>query len=714
MNITVENFSKVVTPVALKNAPKVLKDDFDFVKENIDLYHDDDDIKKYIDTYVQKLNTALASKKPSAETKPAPSAAQKKTSNRPTNLAQLKKFLKENENNKLFFTGKYRQKEGVLTMHQERIIHKVQSNSFATRNNEGDAIRTDFGESKNWNFFPNYFYFSEDGVQLWYYYKKPDNWKEGNLLEPKAKKEQVKKETSKKPANKSKQTAKRTAKPKSPTKDVVMVAEVAAEVRFIKRYVLMDGKRKTRQQLLAFINSLQRAIEKKQIRKASRYATEIMHIQNELIKIYNNPDVGESFKFSLDETDKSVLEKYQKIAGSQKQRASVRLISRYVGIHGKTAVKEKAELLLKAIKNAFKKHQVPENDPYINELKKVEKNLTEYLKAKEAKLQINRIDLKGLKGIADIGLIKHNHPVQAGSKVFTPFGERGTVEKINHGVAFLKEFPGQGFNVAFLEIIGQSPKRPVNRRKIMQHHGKYLGSITAKQLADIDYETFGFTGKWKNLIGDPAIPFSLMFWSRPGLGKSTLAIELAKYMASAFHQKVLFVAAEEGLSYTLKEKFTRLNALDDNIFILLEMPAVLNPYDVVVIDSVTRLKMTPDDFVKLKAKYPEKSFILVFQATSDGGYRGSKEWEHEVDVSVSINDNGYAKVSKGRFGGNGTMKVFSGSPDHIYKFTQLQDAEKFVANRDEKLSMVQGDDGKVWVSNPDKALELQKLGYQVF
>lgn len=286
--ITVSNFTHAVTGDLLKKAPEVLRKDFDFVKENLDLYNEDDTIKKYIDTYISKLNQVAGkkSKKPATKT-----------------------------------------------------IPKVKSK--ATKTKKAKAVTRSVEKT----------------------------------------------------------TGKGSAKKKTEKQPYEQVAEVSPEVRFIKRYILMDGKQKTRKQLLAFINSLQRAIEKKQIRKTSRYAEEINHIQGELIKIYNNPNVGETFQFSLDSSDKKVLEKYRKIAGSQKQRASVRLISRYVGIHGKMAVKEKAERLLKAIKNALNKKQIEPEDPYFKEIKTVKTNLEQYLKAKEAKLQINSVDLKGLQGI---------------------------------------------------------------------------------------------------------------------------------------------------------------------------------------------------------------------------------------------------------------------------------------------------------------------------
>jgi len=481
------------------------------------------------------------------------------------------------------------------------------------------------------------------------------------------------------------------------------VAQIAIEVRFIKRYVLMDGKRKTRKQLLAFINTLQRAIEKKQIRKTSKYATEIRHIQKELVKIYNDENVGNSFTFKLDDSDKKVIAKFTKIASSQQQRTSVRLISRFIGIHGRTAVKDKAETLLKAIKAAFKNKKIPTSDPYRKQVKEVQGNLEKYIKAHDSKLQIGISELKGLQGIA--GLMEQDGNVKKGDKVELPFGNRDTVTKVTDNAVFLKKHKGLVNKKFVRKLDGIAEISNTEETDVM----------SSVDVAKMEHHPIGFTGKWLSLIGDPVLPYKMMFWSKPGLGKSSLAIEYAKYIADNFNKQILYVSVEEGYAYTIQEKFNRLNAVHPNIAIAPELPGDLSPYNVIFIDSVTYMDMTPDDFKALKKKYPSKCFVLIFQATVDGNYRGSKEWEHEVDVSVYINENGYAKASKSRFGGNGTIKVFKGEPDQIYKFTNLQDAEKFVSNRtNEKLLIVNGDDGKKWVTNPDKARELSKQGYEIY
>jgi hypothetical protein len=577
MRVSNENLKSKLSPEIRAKLPKKLKDEYSDVVEMLDLYNDDVDIKKYIDTYVSLVNKSLEEK------------SEKKT--------------------------------------------------------ETKTVKT---ATKS-----------------------------------------VKTET------KSQPTAKQ-------------VSEVTLEVRFIKRYLGMNGKKKTRKQLLTFINTLQRALTKKQITKSSKYASEIEHIEKELVRIYNDSDVGQSFTFKLDDKDNKVLDRFAKIAASQKQLTSVRLISRFIGIHGKASVKEKAERLLTAIKQALKNKKITSSDPYFKKIRQVEENLKNYISAKQEKLRISDAQLRGLQGIA--GMMEYNENISAGDTIALPTGGKGKVKRVSDDIVFLENQPGRGVNKKFVRKIKDNSK--------LNGVGSCCdnpGIMSSVDVAKMQHNTCGFTGKWLSLIGDPVTPFSMMFWARPGMGKSSLAIELAHYIASKFNRKVLYVSVEEGFNYTTQEKFERLNAVHPNIDIAATLPEDISRYDIIFIDSITRAKMNPDDFVALKMANPTKSFCLIFQATSDGNYRGSKEFEHEVDVSVFINENGYAKTQKSRFGGNGSIKVFSGNVDHIYKFTNLLDAEKFVANRkDEKLKVLNGDDGKFWVTNQDKAKELKAQGYEMF
>src|SRR5690606_25948934 len=72
-------------------------------------------------------------------------------------------------------------------------------------------------------------------------------------------------------------------KPQSNTSEPDQVERISDEVHFIKCYALLHQKVKTPDQMRSFLNSLQKAILEKRIRKSSFYAREIQYIQEALI-----------------------------------------------------------------------------------------------------------------------------------------------------------------------------------------------------------------------------------------------------------------------------------------------------------------------------------------------------------------------------------------------------------------------------------------------
>ena len=197
-------------------------------------------------------------------------------------------------------------------------------------------------------------------------------------------------------------------------------------------------------------------------------------------------------------------------------------------------------------------------------------------------------------------------------------------------------------------LIGQKKKHALNNLE---------GVINATDFEGMQFETLGITGKWKALLGDISLPFNMMSYGKPGHGKSTFNIMFAHYLASQFDKKILFVAKEEGTGFTLQDKFKRMKAFHSNISISSNLPANLNSYDFVFIDSVNEMGLEPDDLRKLQTKYPAISFIYIFKSTKDGKFRGSQDFEHMVDVSVRIED-GEARSEKSRFGGSGGFGIF--------------------------------------------------------
>lgn len=255
------------------------------------------------------------------------------------------------------------------------------------------------------------------------------------------------------------------------------------------------------------------------------------------------------------------------------------------------------------------------------------------------------------------------------------------------------------------------------RKKKNETTGKEI--IKSTELKDKEFKKIGFTGKWLKLIGDPVEPWNMMIWAKPGKGKSSLAIALSKYLAQEFDRQILYIAKDEGNnSYTMQEKFARLNAFHPNIHISDgTIPKNLRDYDYVFFDLMNEFNFSYEQFKNLVENNRPTCFISIFKSTGDGNYRGAKDWENLFDVSLYINDEGYAKANKNRFGAFGVIKFLDTKEDKIYKYpeTQLLNAEKFVMAQQKKgiaLKMVKGDDGKIWVVTPEHFQVLKENGYK--
>lgn len=180
--------------------------------------------------------------------------------------------------------------------------------------------------------------------------------------------------------------------------------------------------------------------------------------------------------------------------------------------------------------------------------------------------------------------------------------------------------------------------------------------ISSAQFANLKFSTIGLNEKWKQFMGDPSPGFTAMVFGMPKMGKSYLCVDFASYLAKN-HGKVLYVSKEEFMSPTLALKIKDKQAANDNLDITGAVPSDLSAYAFVFLDSVTSLKLTPDDLKMLEEKYPNISFVYVFQVTKAGSARGTNEYMHNVDVVIEIPEKGKA-VQFGRFNQGGEMDIF--------------------------------------------------------
>ena len=110
-------------------------------------------------------------------------------------------------------------------------------------------------------------------------------------------------------------------KKEKPIDTASLVERIPDEIRFIRRYINLHGKTKTKEEVLRFINAMQKAILEKRIRKTSSYAKEIKYMQDGLVKTFNSMKA----KIKMEVNDKTYNE-FKVLAAGEKVYPSVQLI----------------------------------------------------------------------------------------------------------------------------------------------------------------------------------------------------------------------------------------------------------------------------------------------------------------------------------------------------------------------------------------------------
>jgi len=214
-------------------------------------------------------------------------------------------------------------------------------------------------------------------------------------------------------------------------------------------------------------------------------------------------------------------------------------------------------------------------------------------------------------------------------------------------------------------------------------------------------------GELNRILGGGIVPGSIvLLGGEPGIGKSTLALQLALGMD---HQKVLYVSGEES-ARQVKIRADRINPTNQDCLILNEtlLENILTQIenvqpDLIVIDSIQTLytdtiESSPGSVSQIRetaatllryAKTSGVPVILIGHITKDGSIAGPKVLEHIVDVVLQFEgDQNYLyrilRSSKNRFGSTSEIGIFEMQNSGLVEVTNP--SEILLSHRDEQLS----------------------------
>lgn len=174
----------------------------------------------------------------------------------------------------------------------------------------------------------------------------------------------------------------------------------------------------------------------------------------------------------------------------------------------------------------------------------------------------------------------------------------------------------------------------------------------------------------------------ILIAGQPGIGKSTLLMQISSFIASS--KKVLYISGEEsaeqvalraqrlGTSDAKKLKFASSTSADDIAATIRE-----SGFDIVIVDSIQTLAMeeissapgtvsqitNSSNLIIRAAKNSGTAVILVGHITKEGSIAGPKTLEHLVDVVLNFEGDRYGgfkvvRAVKNRYGSTSEAAIF--------------------------------------------------------
>lgn len=229
----------------------------------------------------------------------------------------------------------------------------------------------------------------------------------------------------------------------------------------------------------------------------------------------------------------------------------------------------------------------------------------------------------------------------------------------------------------------------VNRLTTASQAWAHADQVELLRLQDIKYQEEdrlkSGLGELDRVLGGGMVPGSLiLLGGEPGIGKSTLLLQSAFFMAEKMNHRVIYVSGEESATQ-IKSRASRLGFEASEQFNLLpetDMEAIVallerTRPDVAVIDSIQavydpRLESAPGSISQVKntcnllmklAKQLGISVWVIGHVNKDGDIAGPKVLEHMVDTVLYFEGERYRsfrllRTIKNRFGATHEVGIF--------------------------------------------------------
>lgn len=239
-----------------------------------------------------------------------------------------------------------------------------------------------------------------------------------------------------------------------------------------------------------------------------------------------------------------------------------------------------------------------------------------------------------------------------------------------------------------------------SQKKSQPHAIHKIEDIPVQRIKMVDFEL-------NRVLGNGLVPGSLiLFGGEPGIGKSTLMLQMAMQEKA---KKILYVSGEES-EQQIKMRASRIGNLNENCYLLTETllqhifthAKQLDP-DLIIIDSIQTLhsehiESSPGSISQIRectaqllryAKQTETPIFLIGHITKEGSLAGPKVLEHMVDTVLQFEgDRNHVyrllRSIKNRFGSTNELGIYEMLGDGLRQVENP--SEILISTNKDKLS----------------------------
>ncbi len=179
------------------------------------------------------------------------------------------------------------------------------------------------------------------------------------------------------------------------------------------------------------------------------------------------------------------------------------------------------------------------------------------------------------------------------------------------------------------------------------------------KLMDMKFDSLNLDQGWEKFMQNPAKNMKVAIWGAPKNGKTAGSLQLANYLTK--FGKVLYNFADQGFNKSTQDLWKqsglannpKAEPSDTQTLSDLEKEIATGKYSFVFIDMISdyinKENIKPYEFKeRFMKKYPNVSFILIFEVTKGGNFKGDQGWTHIVDAIVTVEN--FLMENRGRYG----------------------------------------------------------------